>query len=103
MACLWEFAMKNSRQLLPYIETAGYSVGSPLLPNMKKLEDRSEGSGVGCPWEYSHANYAVHYFQIWKQWTVELAANGMYVEFSFNDACCYAVYIVIERVPIISK
>ena len=38
--------------LLPYMETVGSSVGS----------------GVGCPWEFCHANYAAHCFHIWKQW-----------------------------------
>ena len=49
--------------LLPYMETVGSSVGSRLLPNMKKVGS-GVGSGVGCPWEFCHANKAAHYFNI---------------------------------------
>ena len=49
--------------LLPYKETVGSSVGSQLLPNVKKVGS-SVGSGVGCPWEFCHANKAAHFFHI---------------------------------------
>ena len=49
--------------LLPYMETVGSSVGSQLLLNVKKVSS-SVGSGVGCPWEFCHANKAAHYFHI---------------------------------------
>ena len=89
--------------LLPYMETVGSLVGSPLRPNIKKwaaewaahgnfaMQIRlpttsiygnsgqlsgqpttskyekvgsSVGSGVGCPWEFCHANKSAHYFHI---------------------------------------
>ena len=73
---------KLSCPLLPYMETVGSSVGSPLLPNMKKwaaewaahgahgnfamqikLPTNSAhglqvGNGVGCPWA-AHGNFAM--------------------------------------------
>ena len=49
--------------LLPDTDIVGSSVGSQLLPNVKKVGS-SVGSGVGCPWEFCHANKAAHYFHI---------------------------------------
>ena len=43
--------------LLQYMETVGSSVGSQLLPNVKKVAS-SVGSGVGCPWA-AHGNFAM--------------------------------------------
>ena len=39
------------------METVGSSVGSQLLPNVKKVGS-SVGSGVGCPWA-AHGNFTM--------------------------------------------
>ena len=56
------------------METVGSSVGSPLLPNIKKWAAQWAAEW-GYPWEFCHANSAAHYFHIWKQWAAQWAAN----------------------------
>ena len=41
-----------------------WKLGCPLLPYMDTVGS-SVGSGVDCPWEFSHANKAAHYFYMW--------------------------------------
>ena len=40
-----------------------YKLDCPLLPYMETVGS-SMGSGVGCPWEFCHANKVAHYFHI---------------------------------------
>ena len=67
-SCPWKFCHANlAAHYFHKWKPVGISVGSHLLPNVKKVGS-SVGSGVGCPWathgKYCHANKAAHYFHI---------------------------------------
>ena len=38
------------------------------------MKKKNIGNGVGCPWEFCHANEAAHDFHIWKQWEAQWSA-----------------------------
>ena len=68
--------------LLSYMETVGSSVGrsvgssvgSRRCPYMEVV-GRLEGSRVGCPWGFCHANKTAHYVHIRIYWAAKWAAH----------------------------
>ena len=53
MGCPWKFCHANKAAHYFHIIKSMETVGSQILPNMKKV-----GSGVGCPWAV-HGNFAM--------------------------------------------
>ena len=86
MGCTW--ATEWAARELP-MGILPCKLGCPLLPYMNTVGS-SVGSGVGCPWEFCHANkaahyfdirikwatqWSAHYFQVWNKWAVQWAAH----------------------------
>ena len=57
------FAMQIRLPTTSIYGNSGQLSGQPPTSKCDKVGS-SVGSGVGCPWEFCHANKAVHYFHI---------------------------------------